>query len=72
MAFMNPVGTGPPGLQEPADNDRDQEKHDGGDQPQHEHVFRHGKVDAGDGREMDQRMVDRAVGNVLDDRVARR
>ena len=69
-AFMNPVGTGRPDFRIPAHDGRDDDEHERRDEPQHEHVLGHRQIDAGDRRQMNQRMIERAVGDVIDDGLA--
>ena len=60
----------PAGLQEPPHDGRHDEEHDGRDEPQHEDMLGDRQVDAGDGRKMNQRVIERAVGDVIDDGLA--
>ena len=48
----------------------DDEEHRRRDEPQHQHVLGHRKIDPEDLRQMDQRMVERRVGDVADDHFA--
>jgi hypothetical protein len=50
--------------------ERDDEENRRGHQPQHQHVLGDGEIDTEDRREMDERLRQRAVGDVLDDRLA--
>ena len=67
---MNPVGTARPDRQIPPDDCRDDEEYDRRDEPEHEDVLGHREVDSGNRRQVNQRMVERAVGDVTDDRFA--
>ena len=48
---------------------RHEDEDDRRDKPQHEDVLGDRQVDAGNSREMNQRVIERAVGNVIDDRL---
>ena len=67
---MKPDGNQAVLLQVAPDRPGDDDEHDGRDQPQHQDVLGHREVDAEDRRQMDQRMVDAAVRDVLDDHLA--
>ena len=54
----------------PADRNGHDHEDQRGDQPQHEDVLRDGEIDAEDRRQVNQRMVDPAVRDVLDDDLA--
>ena len=69
-ALMNPVGTGRPELRNRRTHGRDEHEDDRRDEPEHEHVLGHRQVDAGDRRQMNQRVIERAVGDVIDDGLA--
>ena len=67
---MKPVGTGRPDFKNRRTTVVTRMKHDRRDQPQHEDVLGDRQIDAGNSREMNQRVIERAVGDVIDDRLA--
>ena len=48
----------------------DDEEDGGRDDPQHEHVLGHREIDPGDGGQVNERVIEAAVGDVLDDHFA--